>query len=286
MRIAGLRGFVEDLLAAWGAARTGQVAAALAYYGMFSIAPMLFVAVTVAGMVVDTGAIVDRLMARLAQNLGPETAQFVQDIVAGASQEVSGGSPLTSLIGLGALLYASTGLFAQLQYALNAIWKVPPASYSGTVALVKNRLFAFGMVLGLAILLVLGTVATLMVSILGQWFGWAGYATIVNHFAFVLLLGVSFALIYKALPQAPIAWRDVWLGAVIAAVAFDIGRWLVGLFLTKSGTASAFQAAGSMAVLLLAIYYLAQIFLFGVVFTKVYASHFGSRQRRKTSNSA
>jgi membrane protein len=278
MKITAHREFLEELFATWGADKPGQMAAALAYYGTFSIAPMLFVAVTVAGVFINESAITDRLMAQLSSNLGPETAQLVEDIVVDASQSTSGDSLLISLIGLGALLYASTGLFAQLQFALNTIWEVPPSSYSGTVALIKNRLLAFGMVLGLAVLLVLITFTNFVISTFGQWLDLAGYVTIATHIAAVVLLGVSFALIYKTLPQTTIAWRDVWLGAMITALAFDIGRWLVGLFLTNSNTTSAFQAAGSLAVLLLSIYYLAQIFLFGVVFTKVYASHFGSRR--------
>jgi membrane protein len=278
MKITALKGFAKGLFAAWGAARTSQTAAALAYYGLFSIAPMLFVALTVAGIFIDRRVIAERLLAQLAQNLGPETAQFVQDIIVDASQNLSGGSPLTSLIGLGALLYASTGLFAQLQVALNTIWEVPLASYSGIFALIKNRLLSFIMVLGLGVLFVLAAFATFAVSVFAQWFDWAGYVTNANYIAFMVLLGLSLALLYRVLPEADIAWRDVWLGAAVTAFAFVVGSWLVGLYLSNSGTASAFQAAGALAVLLLAIYYLAQIFLFGAVFTKVYASHFGSRR--------
>jgi membrane protein len=175
-------------------------------------------------------------------------------------------------------MYAATGLFSQLQYTLNTIWDVPPASYAGTVALIKNRLLAFAMVLGLALLFVAASLASVIISILGSWFQWAGYVPIANHAAFVVVLGVSFALIYKVVPDTEIAWRDVWLGAVITALLFAVGRWAIGFYLQHSGVASAFQAAGALAVLLIAIYYLVQIFLFGAVFTTAYASHFGSRK--------
>jgi membrane protein len=247
---------------------------------MFSIAPMLYVAISVAGIFIDEGAIVDGLGALLANNLGPEMVQLIQGLVAGASLNTSGGSPLATLISAGALLYAATGLFSQLQYALNTIWDVPPATYAGTIAAIKNRLLAFLMVLGLALLLILATLASVLVSILGSWFDWAGSAPIATQVAFVGLLTVTFALIYKIVPDREIAWHDVWLGAAITALLFAVGRWVIGFYLTHSGVATAFQAAGALAVLLIAIYYLAQIFLFGAVFTRVYASHFGSKRER------
>jgi len=254
------------------------MAAALAYYSMFSIAPMLYIALMVAGIFVNEATIADRLFDQLARNLGPELSQLVQDVVVSASQSTSGGSVLASLISVGALMYAATGLFSHLQYTLNTIWDVPPASYAGTVALIRNRLLAFAMVLGLALLFVVATFASIVISVLESWLGWAGYVPLATHSVLVGLLTVSFALIYKVVPDTDIAWRDVWLGAAITALLFAAGRWVIGLYLRHSGVTSAFQAAGALAVLLIAMYYLVQIFLFGTFFTNVYASHFGSRQ--------
>ena len=278
MRLAAIRLFVTDLYAAWNGHKPSRMAAALAYYGIFSIAPMLYIALTVAGVLIDEAALADRLLEQLARNLGPEMSQYLQDIVVSASQSTSEGSVLASLISLGALLYAATGLFSHLQYTLNTIWDVPPASYAGTVALIKNRLLAFAMVLGLALLFVVATFASIVISVFGSWFQWAGYVPLATHSALVGLLTVSFALIYKVVPDTDITWRDVWLGAAITALLFAAGRWVIGLYLRHSGVTSAFQAAGALAVLLIALYYLVQIFLFGTFFTRVYASHFGSRQ--------
>ena len=278
MKLETVRTFVTDLAGIWGAQRPARLAAALAYYAMFSIAPMLFVAVTVAGIFVDQQAVVDRLVAQLANNLGPEAVQLVQQMVAGASASTTGGSPLATLISAGALLYAATGLFSQLQYALNALWEVPPATYAGTMAAIKNRLLAFVMVIGLALLLVLAAVASTFVSVFGSWMDLPETMPVATQTALVGLLTVTFAVTYKIMPDTDVAWRDVWAGAAITALAFAVGRWAIGFYLTHSGVTNAFQAAGALAVLLIAVYYLAQIFLFGAVFTRVYAAHFGSRR--------
>jgi membrane protein len=278
MKFEAARTFVTDLSGIWGAQRPSRLAAALAYYAMFSIAPMLFVVITVAGIFVDEQTVVDRLVAQLASNLGPEAVQLIQGMVAGASLSTSGGSPLATLISAGALLYAATGLFSQLQYALNAIWEVPPATYAGTIAAIKNRLLAFVMVIGLALLLILVTFASAFVSMFGSWMDLPESMPVATQAGFVGLLTVTFALVYKIMPDTEVAWRDVWAGAALTALAFAVGRWAIGFYLTHSGVANAFQAAGALAVLLIAIYYLAQIFLFGAVFTRVYASHLGSKR--------
>ena len=277
-KLEAVRSFVTDLAGIWSAQRPTRLAAALAYYAMFSIAPMLFVVITVAGIFIDQQAVVDRLVAQVADNLGPETLQLIQDMVAGASVNASGGSPLATLISAGALLYAATGFFSQLQYALNAIWEVPPATYAGTVAAIKNRLLAFVMVIGLALLLVLTSFASIFVSMFGSWIDLPESMPIATHATFVGLLTVTLALVYKIMPDTDVAWRDVWAGAAITALVFAVGRWAIGFYLTHSGVANAFQAAGALAVLLIAVYYLAQIFLFGAVLTRVYAAHFGSKR--------
>ena len=178
---------------------------------------------------------------------------------------------------LGVLFYAASGLFIQLQYALNTIWEVPPASRGGIIAAIKDRLLAFVMAIGVGLLLVLATVFSIVVSVLASLFDWGSHVPITNFASMMGLATISFALIYKVLPDVEIAWRDVWIGAAVTALLVSIGGWLVGFYLTHSNTGSAFEAAGALAVLLIAFYYIAQIFLFGAVFTKVYASRFGSK---------
>ena len=272
-----VRTFLKDIYLAWDADNPSQLAAALAYYGMFSFASVIFIALTVASLFIDELATASQLFVQLEDTLGPEIAQLVQDIVVNASQRASGGTALTSLISFGALLYAASGLFIQLQYALNTIWKAPPASHSGIIASIKARLLAFVMAIGVGLLLVLATVVSIVVSVLTSFFDWGSHVPITNFVSMVGLATISFALIYKVLPDVEIAWRDVWIGAAVTALLVNIGGWLIGFYLTYSNIGSAFEAAGALAVLLIAFYYIAQIFLFGAVFTKVYASRFGSK---------
>jgi membrane protein len=275
-----IREFLKELYAAWSADKPARLAAALAYYGMFSFAPMLYIVLTVAGIFIDTLAMADQLFAGLVDTLGYETAQFIQDMVLSASQRTSGATTLGSLISLGALLYAATGLFAHLKYSLNIIWQAPPSNRGGIMEFVTTRLLAFVMVLGVGLLLVLATTISFFASILTSFFDFGGELLAGNVISFVGLAALSFALIYKLVPDAPVAWRDVWPGALITATAFAVGRWGLGFYLSRSSVGSAFEAAGALAIVLIAIYYAAQIFLFGAIFTKVYARRFGSRRTR------
>lgn len=272
-----LQTFLKEVYRAWSANNPSQLAAALAYYGMFSLAPVIFIAFTVAGFFISEPAAASQVFVQLEETLGPETAQFVQNIVVNVSNRASGRTTLGSLIGFGVLLYAASGLFVQLQHALNTIWDAPPPSRGGIITFIKTRLLAFVMAIGVGLLLVLATVVSVVISILTAFFQWGSFVSIANFVSMVALATVSFALIYKVLPNVEIAWRDVWIGAAVTALLVNTGRWLVGFYLTYSNIGSAFEAAGALAVLLIAIYYTAQVFLLGAAFTKAYASTFGSR---------
>jgi membrane protein len=268
--------FLKELFLTWGTARSPQAAAALAYYGMFSFAPIIFIAVVVAGIFLDTFMAAQEVLVRLEDTLGPEVTQFILDVVLRVSEGASGGTTLTTLIGFIALLFAASGLFAQLQYALNNIWGVPPPAQRGILAIVISRLLAFVMVIGLGLLLVLMTASSIILSTLSTYLNLDNPLPGVEFALFLGLAVAVFALIYKVLPDADIAWRDVWLGALVTALLFALARSLLGIFLARVNIASAFDAAGALAVILVVIYYLALMFLFGAVFTKVYASMFGS----------
>jgi membrane protein len=275
--ISTVRKFLKELFLTWGTARSPQAAAALAYYGMFSFAPIIFIAVSVAGIFFDTLIAAQEVLVRLEDMLGPEVTQFILDVVVRVSQGASGATPLTTLIGFIALLFAASGLFAQLQYALNNIWEVPPPTQRGILAIVISRLLAFVMVIGLGLLLVLVTVSSIILSTVSTFLNLDNPLPVTELAVFLGLATVVFALIYKVLPDVDIAWRDVWLGALVTALLFALARSLLGIFLAYTSFASAFDAAGALAVILIVIYYLALIFLFGAVFTKVYASMFGSK---------
>lgn len=275
--VATGRIFLKELFAAWGEGRSPQAAAALAYYGMFSFAPLLFIMLTVAGLFLDELMAAEQLFTRLENTFGPEVTLFILDVMGTVSQTVAGGSLLTSLIAFVALLFAASGMFSQLQYALNTIWGVPSPTQRGLIAIVMNRLLAFVAVIGLGLLLVLVTVFGVILSTFGTALGLDRSFQIVDTVAVVALAAVAFALIYKVLPDADIGWRDVWVGALLTAVLFVVARWLLALYLSLADVGSAFGAAGALAIILIAIYYLALIFLFGAVFTKVYASTFGTK---------
>jgi membrane protein len=277
-RLAVVWKFLKAIFRAWSEDKPSRLAAALAYYSIFSIAPVLFIAVTLADAFVDTLAASDQLLAQLESTLGPETAQFVNDLVINVSQRTTTGSPLMTVIGFGALLYAASGLFTHLKSALNSIWHVPPSADAGPLAFIKNRLLAFAMVIGVGLLLILSTVAGVVFSVLEAHLDLSGI-NLVNDLAVPLgLATLSFAIIFKVVPDADVAWRDVWLGAALTAVLVEIGSVAVGFYLGQSNLASAFDAAGALAILLVAIYYFVQIFLFGAVFTRVYSSTFGSQR--------
>jgi membrane protein len=244
---------------------------------MFSFAPIIFIAVVVAGIFFDTLLAAQEVLVRLEDTLGPEVTQFILDVVVSVSEGASGSTPLTTLIGFIALLFAASGLFAQLQYALNNIWGVPPPAQRGVLAIVISRLLAFVMVIGLGLLLVLMTASSIILSTLSTYLNLEHPLPAAELALFLGLAAAVFALIYRVLPDVDIAWRDVWLGALVTALLFALARWLLGIFLAYAGFASAFDAAGALAVILVVIYYLALIFLFGAVFTKVYASMFGSK---------
>jgi len=276
-----MRAFLTNLYNIWISERPSQLAAALAYYGMFSFAPVIFIGYTVAGLFIDQLAAAERMYQRLEAVLGPETAEFIQSSVVALGNTSGGGTLLGSLVSLIALLAAASGLFFQLQYALNKIWRVPPPEKGQTGAYIRQRLFAFIMVLGVSFLLILATLTNLIIRWFGSWleilFEVSAPSVFLTFLGSLVLLTLSFAVLYKVLPDVEITWRDVWAGSFTAALMVMLFALLLGLFFTSGVIGSAFEAAGAFAVLLIGIYYVAQIFLFGAVFCRVYAGQYGSQ---------
>jgi membrane protein len=272
--------FLKDLQSAWGIDRPTRLSAALAYYGMFSLAPVIFIAFTVADLLIDELAAENQLFDQLEKTLGPETAEFVYDMVINVSQRTTTGALLTSLIGFVALLWAASGLFMSLRDALNTIWKAPPNPKGGIIATIENRLLAFGLVVGVGLVLTLAALVNVTLSILNSTFDVGFQTPLANYGSMIGLVMLAFALLYKILPNVHVGWRDVWLGALLATLLVGIAGWGLGIYLSRSNIGSAFEAAGTLAVLLVAMNYIAQIFLFGAIFTKVYSHHFGSRSKQ------
>jgi len=249
---------------------TFTMGAALAYYTGFSLAPLLIIAVAIASLFFGEKAAQGYLSTELQGALGETVAKAVEEMVKNA--RASGDGPFASVIGLLALLFGAGGVFGQLQTSLNAIWDVPTSS-GGFWYFMKSRFLSFAMVLGIGFLLLVSLVTSTAISALTNSLpvGTAFMAQTVNQVLSFAVITALFALIYRVLPDRHIAWRDVWSGAAFTALLFTVGKYLIGLYLGKGSATSAFGAAGSLAVILLWVYYASQILLFGAQFTYVRA---------------
>jgi membrane protein len=266
---------------AWVADYAPSMGAALSYYSVFSLAPLLLLVISIAGLVFGQDAVRGEVFGQLQGLLGVDASKAIEAVLASVSNKKTEGL-VSTVIGAVVLLIGATTVFGELQDALDRIWRAPVRDRSGGVwALVRARLLSFGMILGIAFLLMVSLVLSAAVAALGKWWsgafaGWEVLAQTVNAaVGFVMTTGV-FALIYKIMPRVRVRWRDVWLGAAVTALLFTVGRFLIGLYIGKSGVASTFGAAGSLIVVFVWVYYSAQIFLIGAEFTWVYAKTFGS----------
>lgn len=248
---------------------------------MFSLAPVTYIALIVAGVFIDELAMAHRLYTVLNNVVGPEAASFIEKSVLSLEQSTSGGAFFTSFISFIALLLAASGVFFNLQTSLNTIWHVPPPEHSETKAFIKDRLVSFVMVIGVAMLLVVAATAAIILNFLDSLFRIEFTVPFINLTIFMLLAMLSISLIYKILPDVKVAWHDVWLGAAITTVLVIIGTFIFGWYLSSSSVSSAFEAAGTVAVILIGIYTIAEIFLFGAVFTRVYSNMFGSLSSKR-----
>lgn len=275
-------GLVKETFTEWMDDGALDLGAALAYYAIFSLAPLLLIVIAVAGLVWGREAVQGQLVGQLRGLVGEQGGQAIQTMVANAGKHGSG--VLATIVGVVTILFGATGVFVQLQTSLDKIWNVEPKPGAGIWGFVKTRMLSFGMILGIGFLLLISLVVTTAVSAVGAWAtGLLPAAkvlveggTFVVSFALITLL---FAMIYKVLPDVEIGWRDVWIGAAATALLFTVGKFLIGLYLAKSSVASTYGAAGSLVVVLLWIYYSAQILFLGAEFTQVYASHHGSNIR-------
>jgi membrane protein len=271
---------VKEAVSAWINDSAPSKGAALAYYATFSIAPLLFIAMSVAGLIFGAEAVQGAVLAQLADLMGENGAKGVEEMLANLERPERG--VWGTVIGATLLLIGASTVFAQLQAALDAIWQVPmPPKSSGLWNFIRARLLSFGMVLGMAFLIIVSLLFSAVVAALGKWWG-PYFGESVGHIldltvSFGLLTAV-FALIYRYIPRAHIPWRDVWVGAAVTAALFTLGKWGIGLYLGKSSVASGFGAFASLVIVMVWVYYSAQIFLLGAEFTWVYARHFGSRR--------
>jgi membrane protein len=257
-----------------------QSAAALSYYTLFSLAPLLIISIAVAGFVFGREAAQNQIVETIGGMIGPESAQAIQGMIQYASNKPKTGT-ISTVLGAVALLFGAGGVVGQLTTALNKIWGVVPKSGQGVWGFVRQRFISFVMVLAVGFLLLVSLVVTALVTAFAQFMGTlSGGAVFIAHFLDILIsfafATVLFAMIYKLVPDIQIRWQDVWIGGALTSILFTIGKFLIGLYLGSSGVTSAYGAAGSLITVLLWVYYSSLIFLLGAEFTQGYASTYGS----------
>ena len=281
---------IKAAVKAWADDYAPSMGAALSYYTIFSLAPLLIIVIAVAGMVFGQEAAQGEIVAQLRGIMGEEGAVAVEDMLKAAREPAKG--VVATIVGIVLLLLGATAIFGELQSALDRIWRVPPAqAESGIWHLLRTRLLSFGLVLGLGFMLTVSLVVSAALAALGKWWGgWVeGWDVVLEVLNFAVSFGIFtllFAMIYKIMPRANIPWSDVWTGAAVTALLITIGKVLIGLYLGKSSLASGFGAAGSFVVLVAWVYYSAQIFLFGAEYTWVYANRNGSRVQQPVPRDA
>jgi membrane protein len=261
---------------AWSGDYAASMGAALAFYTLFSIIPLILIALVVAGHFFGPNAARGEIVGQLSSLMGKTGAQAVDGLIASANEPER--RSLATGLGILAFLVGAMSVFNELQDSLNRIWRAPKNQKAlGFFSLVRVRLLSFGMIVAFIFVLLVSLVVSAALSTLGKWWGpifgdRAVLAQAVNVLASFLLITVMFALLYKIIPQKKILWHDVWIGAAVTSMLFSVGKQLIGIYLGRSVTVTAFGAVGSMAVFLLWVYYSAQIFLLGAEFTRLYAS--------------
>lgn len=271
---------------AWVDHRAGSKGAAVAFYTMFSMAPVLVLVTAIAGAFFGQSAAQGQIVHQISGLVGEVGAQAIQTALANANDDKSG--VIATVIATVLLLIGATTVFSELKDSLDDIWQVPKAPTSGLLNLVRTRLLSIGLILVLGFLLMVSLVMDAGLGILqNYWSGlWSNYLVILTPIALIfsfLVITSMFAAIFKMLPQAKLAWRDVCIGSLGTAALFTLGKYLIGVYLGNSGVTSSYGAAGSLVALLLWIYYSAQIFFFGAEFTRQYALNFGSLRDTKTT---
>ena len=270
-----------ESLTSWVDHRASSKGAALAFYTLFSMTPILVVVIAVAGYFFGAEAAQGEIVTQMQGLVGPNGAQAIQALLAAAQDPASG--LVAILVASVLLLLGTTTVFAELKGSLDEMWGINTPGQSAFSVLLRTRLLSFGMVLVLAFLLLVSLVVSAALSMLERHAGGvlgssAVFLATISSLISFGVIACMFAVIYKTLPDAPLTWRDVWIGAAFTAGLFSLGKYAIGLYLGNSGVASSFGAAGSLIALLLWVYYSAQIFFLGAEFTRHYALWFGSLQ--------
>jgi membrane protein len=286
----GLWQIVRKSAAAWSNDYASSMGAALAYYTLFSLAPLLLLVIAVAGLAFGADAARGQIVAQLGGLIGNEGATAVEGLLKSASEPTK--SALASIVSIVTLVVAATSIFAELQSDLDRIWRAPEVvKPSGIWGMVRTRLLSFGLIVSIGFLLLVSLVVSAGLAAMGTWWGawfggWVTTLQIANQVVSLLFITALFALMYRILPSVRVAWYDVWYGAAATGVLFTVGKYAIGMYLGKAGVASGFGAAGSIVVLLVWVFYSSQIFLLGAEFTWIYAHSHGSKVGERAAQEA
>ncbi len=278
MTFRSLWQLLKETFIEWRKDHVSRLAAALAYYTAISISPLLIIVIAMAGFIFGSQQAQNQLIGQIQGLVGGRGAQLLATVIQNSSRPST--ASLAGILSLLTLLWASTNVFAQLQEALNAIWDVQPKPGRGVRALIRDRLFSFVIVLIIGFLLLASLVASAGLAIIGNFFAHLlpashGLWQLVNYLISFGVITLLFGLMFKLLPDVEVAWRDIWLGAAVTSLLFVSGNFLISLYLGWQSVSSVYGAAGSLVVVLLWVYYSAQIFLLGGEFTQVYARRYG-----------
>ena len=281
MKIKTIFTLLKETVDEWNKDKASRLAAALAYYTVFSLSPLLIIAIAIAGAIFGEEAARGEIVGQIQGLVGKDGAEFIQTAIESAAKPTEGGG-LASAISVVVLLFGASGVFVELQDALNTIWEVKPNPKAGVGTFIRTRFLSFSMVLGIGFLLLVSLLLTAglsgFVAYLGNLFPIISSLLQVANFVLgFIVTTVLFGLIYKFLPDVKIAWSDVLIGAAITSMLFSIGRYGLGLYLGNSSFGSTYGAAGSLVIILAWVYYAAQILFFGAEFTQVYARSYGSQ---------
>jgi membrane protein len=273
---------LKESFGEWNRDNASRLAAALAYYTIFSIAPLLILVIAIAGLFFDATSVREQLMGQIQALVGTDGADFLRSVLDNANQPGEQSGWVASAISVGLLILGATGVLTQLQTALNVVWNVKAKPELGFWGVLRKRALSFGMLLGIGFVLLVSLMLSAIV---------AGFSSYLNNLApgldaagqllsFLVSFGVTtfvFALIYKFVPDVNISWGDVWFGGIVTALLFSLGKTLIGLYLGNNSFGSTYGAAGSVVILLVWVFYSAQILFFGAELTQVYARRYGSR---------
>lgn len=271
---------IKDTLSDWDEDNVTRLSASLAYYTLLSVAPLIILAVAVAGLAFGEDAAREHIARELSGVVGRGAAGAIESIVKNAHAPGSGA--VSVIVGVLVLLFGASGVFGELQSALNTVWEVAPKPGRGIWGIVKDRFFSFTLVVGVAFLLLVSLIVSAALTWVGEMFasslpGGAGLWQVLNFCISFAVVTALFALMFKTVPDAHIAWRDVWIGSAVTAGLFTLGKFGLGIYLGSAGVSSAYGAAGSIVALVIWVYYSSQVLLLGAEFTQVYARRYGSR---------